>query len=166
MKPARRQSFVRGLFGTHALASLRWILLVLGAVGIVMPAGPAHANNALACTLTFNLSGWSAFYRTAAGRGTIRCDDGQQARVKITSKGGGITFGKANIVNGKGTFSSVSGINELFGSYAVSEAHAGVVKSGDAQVLTKGTVSLALAGTGRGVDIGFMFGRLTITRIK
>jgi len=38
------------------------------------------------------------------------------------------------------------------------------VKSGEAQVLSKGEVSLALAGNGQGVDIGVDLGEFTITR--
>ena len=118
------------------------------------------------CRMTFNLSGWSAFYKTAHGNGTITCDNGQKASVKIRAKGGGVTFGKSEVVGGTGKFTEVRSINELFGSYAQSEAHAGAGKSADAQALTKGEVSLALAGTGRGIDIGFDFGKLTITRAK
>ena len=127
---------------------------------------PAAAAPALACKLTFNLSGWSAFYRTATGAGTIRCESGQVVHVTIRMKGGGLTVGKSDIVNGTGTFSGASSITELFGSYAVAEAHAGVVSSGDVQVLTKGTISLALAGTGRGVDLGVAFGKFTISKAK
>ena len=46
------------------------------------------------------------------------------------------------------------------------EASAGVVKSGTAQVLTKGTVSLALAGAGEGVDLGISFGKFTISQAR
>jgi hypothetical protein len=116
--------------------------------------------------MTFNLKGWSAFYKTAQGDGTITCDNGQKARVRIKAKGGGITFGKSEIVGGTGKFTGVYGIKELFGSYVQSEAHAGAGKSADAQALTKGEVSLALHGTGRGVDIGFAFGKFTIEKAK
>jgi hypothetical protein len=86
--------------------------------------------------------------------------------VKVRAAGGGITFGKTEIIRGNGDFTAVRDISELFGSYAQAEAHAGVVKSGDAQVLTKGSVSLALAGKGRGIDIGIAFGKFTIQRAK
>ena len=45
-------------------------------------------------------------------------------------------------------------------------ANAALVKGGTAQVLTKGTVSLALAGAGEGVDLGISFGKFTISRAK
>ena len=117
------------------------------------------------CKLTYELKGWSAFYKTATGGGTITCSNGQSARVKITLEGGGITFGKSEIA-GTGIFTGARDISELFGSYAQAEAHAGVVKSGDAQAMTKGEISLALSGTGRGIDIGIAFGKFTIERAK
>ncbi len=116
------------------------------------------------CQMKFNMKGWSAFYKTAKGEGTITCDNGQSAHVKIRAKGGGVTFGKSEIIGGTGRFTGSKSIEELFGSYVQSEAHAGAGKSADAQALTKGEVSLALAGTGRGVDIGFAFGKFTIER--
>lgn len=115
------------------------------------------------CKMTYNLKGWSAFYKTATGGGTITCSNGQSARVKITTEGGGITFGKSEI-EGTGVFSGARDISELYGSYAQAEAHAGVVKSGDVQAMTKGEISLALSGTGRGIDIGIAFGKFTIER--
>ena len=118
----------------------------------------------VACRMTFNLKGWSAFYRTAKGDGTITCDNGQRARVRIVAKGGGITFGKSEIIGGTGRFTGARSIDALFGSYVQSEAHAGAGKSADAQALTKGEVSLALAGTGRGIDVGFAFGKFTIEK--
>ena len=53
------------------------------------------------CKMTYNLKGWSAFYKTATGGGTITCSNGQTARVKIRAKGGGITFGKFTIERAK-----------------------------------------------------------------
>jgi hypothetical protein len=58
----------------------------------------------------------------------------------------------------------VHGIDEVYGNYAQAGAEAGVVKSGTAQVLTKGTTSLALAGTGQGVNLGVSVGKFTISR--
>ena len=72
--------------------------------------------------------------------------------------------GKSEVIGGTGKFSEARSIDELFGSYVQSEAHAGAGKSASAQAMTKGEISLALAGTGRGVDIGFAFGKFTIER--
>jgi len=118
------------------------------------------------CMITFNLKGWSIFYRRLKGEGEITCDNGQRATVKLSAHGGGITFGKQEIKNGHGTFTRVRDISELFGSYATSEAHAGAKKSANAQAMTKGKVSLAFSGTGRGYDVGFSFGGLSITPVE
>ena len=118
------------------------------------------------CSMKFSLKGWSAFYQTASGYGTITCDGGQSTAVTLQSKGGGLTFGKSKIVNGTGEFSPVESMHELFGNYAKAEAHAGMGDSSTAQVLTKGEVSLALSGTGQGVNLGFDFGRFTISPAK
>lgn len=116
------------------------------------------------CEMSFNLSGWSAFYKRMSGTGTVRCDNGQSMRVRLNARGGGVTFGKSSIENGRGEFSGVRDITEVLGSYASAEAHAGAVKSARGQVVTKGEVSLALSGTGRGWDIGVAFGSFTIER--
>ena len=127
-------------------------------------AQPARASTR--CTLSFSLSGWSVFYKTARGSGTITCDNGQSARVSIRSRGGGLTVGRSATVNGTGTFSAVRDISELFGNYAAATAQAGAVSSSEAQALTKGTVSLALTGTGSGWTLGVGFSRFTISRRK
>ncbi len=143
------------------------LLLILAlVVGSLVSLRAASAAGLVECTMTFNLSGWSAFYKTASGRGTITCNNGETAHVKISAKGGGLTFGKSDVIGGKGTFSGARDIKELYGAYAQSEAHAGAVKSADVQALTKGVVSLVLVGKGRGIDLGVAFGKFTITPIK
>jgi hypothetical protein len=135
-----------------------------------LAASPALAEKATpattmtSCEMTFSIKGWSAFYKTAKGEGQITCDNGQSASVKISTKGGGLTFGKSEVLDGEGTFSPVESIEKVFGSYATAEAHAGAVKSSSVQAMTKGEVSLALAGTGQGFDLGVSFGRFKITR--
>jgi hypothetical protein len=116
------------------------------------------------CQMKYSLAGWSAGYSTASGSGTITCDNGQSARVSLRAKGGGLTAGKSKIVNGSGTFSEVGDISELFGSYASAEAHAGAGESSAAQVVTKGTVSLAFSGSGKGIDLGVTFGEFIIKK--
>jgi hypothetical protein len=114
--------------------------------------------------MRFTLSGWSAFYKTASGSGTITCDNGQKASVRLSSKGGGLTAGKYKIRDGYGKFSEVGDISELFGTYVQGGAEAGAGKSSTAQVVTKGEVSLALAGNGTGVNLGVSFGKLIISK--
>ena len=122
---------------------------------------PAHAAD-VSCRMDFQVSGWSVFYQTASGSGTIHCDNGQSMHVRIRVKGGGLTFGKTKITHGIGKFTGVSGIGEIKGHYANAQIHAGAEKSAAAQVLTKGNVSLALSGTGEGWNIGIAFGAFII----
>lgn len=117
------------------------------------------------CHMKFSLTGWSVFYKTADGSGTITCDNGQSARVKLSSKGGGITFGRSKIKDATGTFTEVEAISEVFGTYVQGEAHAGAGKSAKASAMTKGEVSLSLVGKGQGVDVGIAFGKFTIEKI-
>ncbi len=116
------------------------------------------------CEMQFTLKGWSAFYKTAKGNGTITCDNGQKASVRIEARGGGLTAGKSQVSDGHGKFSSVNNISELFGSYGAASAAAGAGKSGEAHAMTKGEVSLALSGHGTGFELGVSFSRFTIKR--
>lgn len=127
------------------------------------PAGSAQAAEAsVKCDLVYNLSGWSLIYKHAEGSGTITCNNGQRANVKIAMVGGGLTAGKYHIDNGKGEISKVHGIADVYGDYVQAGAEAGVVKSGTVQLLTKGTTSLALSGTGEGVNLGISVGKFSI----
>lgn len=74
-----------------------------------------------------------------------------------------MTLGKSEINNGKGVFSEVKSINEIYGTYVVLGGHAGATKSVEAQVMTKGEVSLAISGKGRGFDLGVTLGAFTIS---
>lgn len=134
------------------------------ALSLAAPAASAAAAGNVGCDLHFNLSGWSVFYKSAKGAGTIVCDNGARIPVNIRVRGGGLTVGKSKIVDGHGRFSGSRGGNDLLGTYAAAGAHAGVVKSSAAQVLTKGDISLALAGTGAGVDLGVDVSAFTLTR--
>jgi hypothetical protein len=136
------------------------LTIALAAVSLSIHAAPAKVD----CRMKFEMSGWSAFYKRASGTGTVTCNNGQSATVSLEARGGGLTAGKSSIENGEGEFSNVKNIDEIFGKYVNAEAHAGAVKSSGAQVLTKGEVSLALAGTGRGWDLGVSFGKFTIKR--
>jgi hypothetical protein len=116
------------------------------------------------CQMTFEMKGWSIFYKVANGTGHVSCDNGQTASVKLQAKGGGITAGKSEIHDGTGKFSEVRDIDDLFGTYVSGSAHAGAGKEASAGVVTKGEVSLALAGKGTGIEVGISFGKFTITR--
>jgi hypothetical protein len=124
----------------------------------------ATAGGNVSCELSFQMSGWSVFYKESSGTGTIKCSNGQSMAVKLQAKGGGLTVGKSTIDDGHGEFSDVKNISELIGTYVSAEAHAGAVKSAQAQVVTKGEVSLALSGTGSGWDVGVAVGNFIISR--
>lgn len=145
----------------HALAPT--ILAVLVAALVVALPQPAAARGDVSCHMSFELSGWSFLYKQSEGWGNVRCSNGQSARVRLRTYGGGVTFGKSRI-EGKGDFSGVRDIDDIYGTYFSSEAHAGAVKSTRAVGMTKGEVSLGISGTGDGWDIGIAFGGFIIER--
>lgn len=140
----------------------KWTALAL-MLGLAAMAGPVEARRLTDCEMKFNLKGWSAFYKEAKGSGTIICSNGQKARVRLEAKGGGLTVGKSQIRDGTGKFSEVADISEIFGTYVQGGATAAVGKASGATAMTKGEVSLALAGTGSGIELGVSFGKFTIT---
>lgn len=140
-------------------------LALAGALLATFPAAPARAAEpTVECELRYDLQGWSIIYKRAEGSGMLTCDNGQSAAVTIRVVGGGLTAGKYRIEDGKGQISKVHDIAEVFGDYVQAGAEAGVVRSAHAQVLTKGTTSLALSGTGQGIDLGVSVGKFTIAR--
>ena len=147
---------------TFGMAAL--VMACAGAVTMLPTSNAQAAEASVKCDLSYNLSGWSLIYKHAEGTGMVTCDNGQSAKVKIAVVGGGLTAGKYHIDNGKGEISKVHGIKDVYGSYAQAGAEAGVVKSGSVQVLTKGTTSLALSGTGEGVNLGVSVGKFTISK--
>jgi hypothetical protein len=135
--------------------------VLLVSLGTVRPVGAGE----LVCRLAFEMSGWSAFYKTASGAGTVTCDNGQSMVVKLRAKGGGLTFGRTEIEDGHGRFTGIHAIEDVLGHYATAEAHAGSgASSSKAQVVTKGDVSLALTGTGHGFNLGVAAGAFIIER--
>jgi hypothetical protein len=134
------------------------------AIGAAAPSAAQNdSSGPMDCRMTFSLSGWSAFYKTASGTGKVTCSNGETAAVTLKLKGGGITFGTTEIRNGTGKFSEIYSLQEIYGGYAAAEAHAGAGKSAEASVYTKGRVSLALSGKGRGINLGVAFGKLTVS---
>jgi hypothetical protein len=139
------------------------LLMMLLSISATAFAG-GHTSSTIKCSMDFTLKGWSIFYKTAEGTGQVTCSNGQQADVKINFVGGGFSFGNMEILDGIGTFYEVTNINEIFGGYVAAEAHAGAGKSTQVSVYTKGNISLKLTGTGRGINVGFDFGRLEILK--
>jgi hypothetical protein len=138
---------------TYAAAAL-----LLASMGLPLAAQARDVS----CKMIFQLKGWSIFYKTAKGSGTVTCSNGQSMHVRLRAKGGGLTFGKMAIDHGIGKFTGVDSIADIKGHYANAEAHAGAEKSADAQVVTNGNVSLALSGKGRGWNLGIAFGAFII----
>jgi hypothetical protein len=136
--------------------------LRVAALAAVLAVGfAATARAEMRCEMTFELDGWSAFYKSASGTGHVTCSNGQAARVMLRVDGGGFTFGSSGL-EGKGTFSGVLGIEDVMGGYFRMAAEGG--PSG-AWIYTKGPVRLAVAGgKGHGFTVGFDFGRLRISR--
>ena len=125
-----------------------WVVVL----ALMVVASGTNAASAVAltkCDLRFDLEGWSIFYKESHGRGVVDCDNGQRAKVELEVRGGGITFGRHEIVDGKGEFSLIANIDEVFGNYASAEAHAGMGASTGALVVTKGSVVAGALGNGQ-----------------
>lgn len=139
---------------------------VLGLVGLglalLMPASEALALTK--CRMSFELRGWSFIYRNSNGTGTVTCENGESAPVRLTLHAGGLTAGKFDILNGEGAFSDVKDISEVFGTYVVASGHAGATKAVSGWAMTKGEISLAISGDGRGWTLGADLGGFTIKR--
>ena len=101
-------------------------------------------------------------YTHTTGTGVVSCDNGKSMPVRVTAKALGLTAGKWHIDNGQGKFTNVHNIHDVLGGYAQASANAGLAKSGEAQVLSKGEVSLALSGAGEGVNLGVDIGQFKI----
>ena len=128
---------------------------------------PARAADAgLECKLSYSLSGWSLIYKHTTGTGVVTCSNGKSMPVRVSAKAIGLTAGKWHIDNGQGKFSDVHSIHDVLGGYAQASANAGLAKSGEAQVLSKGPVSLALSGEGEGVNLGVDIGQFKIEPAK
>jgi hypothetical protein len=140
----------------------RFIPLLVLSLGGLFFVSPVAAQSLTSCTMTYKLSGWSFVYKQYDGLGNISCSNGQRAQVALASKSIGFTLGKSEI-EGTGVFSEVRNLNEIYGSFVAFQGHAGATKSIDGQLLTRGEISLALSGKGRGIDIGVTLGALTIS---
>jgi hypothetical protein len=138
------------------------VMLSALAAGLLFGTGAAAGE--LSCQLKFSMKGWSAIYKTATGSGTVTCSNGATMKVTLESKGLGLTAGKSSIDNGKGVITGLTAVSDVLGTYVSADASAAAVKAAAAAVLTKGEVSLALSGTGRGWDVGVSISDFTIKR--
>ena len=140
----------------------RFLAIALSLIACALFAGPAASAQLTKCRISYDLKGWSVFYKTSNGTGRITCTNGQSADVRLSAHGGGVTFGSFTVIGGKGTFSSVRDFADLYGTYVEATAHAGAGGSTDARAMAKGDVNLILSGTGQGLSLGFAFGAFTI----
>ena len=144
-------------------SSLITVASLATALALALPAPAAHAASPdINCRMDYKLTGWSLIYKHTTGTGMVSCDNGATLPVKISARAVGVTAGKWKVDNGVGRFSDVHNIHEVLGNYAQANANAAVVKAAEAQVLTKGNVSLALAGGGEGIALGVDVGTLHI----
>ena len=143
--------------------SLITVASLATALALALPAPAARAASPdINCRMDYHLTGWSLVYKHTTGTGVVTCDNGATMNVKLSARAIGATIGKWKIDNGVGRFSDVHNIHEVLGNYAQANANAAVVKAAEAQVLTKGNVSLALAGGGEGIALGVDVGTLHI----
>ena len=142
---------------------MRAVLILAVSTLMSLLMAPAQAAP-IDCELRFSMSGWSVFYKHSTDSGTMTYNNEQTMKMKISTKDNGLTFGKSRIDDGIGKFTEVYSIEDIIGGYAAAEAHAGANKSASARVVTKGPISLALSGKGRGWDVGVAFGNFIISR--
>lgn len=153
---------IRGSVRPRATARQLAACGLLVAAPLLFGSTPVAAQD-LTCKMNFSTKGWSIGYKTAEGKGVVSCSDGSTMKVKVSSKGGGLTVGKSSIDDGHGDFTGVKTINDVLGSYVAGSSSGGAVKSGEAIGMTKGEVQLAITGTGRGWDLGVAFSDFTIS---
>ena len=134
-----------------------------GALALGLLIATVAAAETTTCRMNFELKGWSAGIQSAHGMGTVTCDNGQTADVKITARGAGLSAGKYKLRDGHGKFTNVSDISEVFGTYGGTNVGAGLGKDAGALAMTKGEVSLALEGKGTGVELGVGLEKLTLS---
>jgi hypothetical protein len=138
--------------------------VLLAAVALGLFAAPAAVQaKMISCRLEYSAHAWSIFYKNVTGSGDIACSDGSSARVKLKLHGGGFSIGVSDLA-GSAQFSQVRELDEVLGGYGTLEGHAGFSRSVVGRVMTRGMVWGSQAGRGRGFDLGFAFGGLTIRR--
>lgn len=142
----------------------------IGALGLVLlVALPALAEEEMAeskikCEMEFSMKGWAAIYRTASGSGTITCSNGEKIEVVLESRGFGLAAGEAEVSDARGVFSPVAKTEELLGTYIGRSAVAAAGKADAAGAFTKGDVSLAVYGEGKGKGLAAGGAKITIKR--
>jgi hypothetical protein len=160
----------RNASGVLALVAVAALLIpgagLMRAADAADAAAPQTRKTDVSCEMAFTMKGWSAIVSGSKGEGMVSCNNGQRAAVVLEITGGGLTFGRTQIDEGKGVFSDVTDISEIFGAYALAEASAAAGEAVGAQALTKGEVSLAITTKGRGWSLGVAGAKFSITRAE
>ncbi len=142
------------------------LLILAGFLGLAVITASAQASTPyISCSMNYKLGGWSFVVKQYDGTGNVVCSNGQRAQVKLASRSIGFTIGQSDI-EGVGYFSELKDISEIYGTFVALEGHIGAIRSGHGQVMTRGIVSLAISGTGRGFDIGVTLGGLNISPLN
>jgi hypothetical protein len=136
--------------------------LVGPAVTLLLCSPGVTASTELDCTLHFDMHGWSETRERAVGEGNITCTNGKTVEVRVEAYGPGVTSINSTFQDATGDFTEVSELNDLLGTYRGLVAPVGADRGAEVNVVTKGEVSVALAGAGKGWDLGVTMGRLDI----
>ncbi|GFO72434.1 hypothetical protein BJAS_P2673 [Bathymodiolus japonicus methanotrophic gill symbiont] len=116
------------------------------------------------CDLKYTMKGWAAFYKTYQGIGTVTCPSGKSAKVKLSLKGGGFTFGAYEVTDGKGKIRGVTKIDDIYGSSFMMDGDAGFIKSVEGRWAPRSSRTVTFSGKGKGYDLGWSLGALNIQK--
>ncbi|MBI5298876.1 MAG: hypothetical protein HY877_01045 [Deltaproteobacteria bacterium] len=108
----------------------------------------------LVCRLQFEFKQRTNFFKNGKGKGTITCDNNEKADVDLKIYGGWVALKSKSFQSG-GTFSPVSDISMLFGSYNAPEGTTGT--GGDMTpipVVSKSGISLRFTNPSDGEALG------------
>jgi hypothetical protein len=123
-----------------------------------VPDDAAAQAKSVQCRLTYDIAGWSFFYRYQSGTGKVTCSNGQSANVNIRVHGGGATLGTSTATAGHGGFGAVRDISDVYGGYFEVAAHGSAGVGGGARAMFKGAAALSLVSSGNGVGAGVTMG--------
>ena len=116
------------------------------------------------CDLKYTMKGWAAFYKTYQGTGTVTCPSGKSAKVKLSLKAGGFTFGAYEVTDGKGIIRGVTKIDDIYGNSFMMDGDAGFGKSVEGRWAPRGSRTVTFSGKGKGYDLGWALGALRIEK--
>ncbi len=135
-------------------------LIVLGSLSLT----PFSTVSAEDCSLSYTIKGWAAFYKTYTGTGTISCPSGKSAKVNLSLKGGGFTFGAYNVTEGKGVIRGIEKIEDVYMTSFMMDGDAGFGKSIEGRWAPKGARMMTFTGKGTGYNLGWALGSVSITQ--